>query len=92
MELGTTVRAWPNDSAAWFVCRAAGLVDDMMVPLKNGIEADEASIASATRMAAARLFKRANGLHPCTKVDCEFQAVETPEDRATQRATVGDEI
>lgn len=66
-------------SEAWFVCRARGIVDDVMLPLRAGAVASDEEIEKRGRMRAARVFKRLHGLHPCTKVEVEFQAVETPE-------------
>lgn len=56
---------------AWFVCRARGIIGDIMLPLRA--VADDATIAKQGRMLAARRFKRAHGLHACTRVDVEFQ-------------------
>ena len=61
---------------AWFVCRARGIVDDVLLPMRAGVEASEESIAHKGRMVAARKFKRAHGLHPCVRVDVEFQGIE----------------
>lgn len=60
---------------AWFVCRHGAIVDDVTLPLQAG-RATEDEIAKQWRMRAARLFKRRHGLHPCVRVDCEFQAIE----------------
>jgi hypothetical protein len=79
MELSTTPRTWPNGSGAWFVCRAAGHVTDITVPMKDGVTASEADLAKQGRMKAAQRFKRLHELHPCTKVECEFQGVEQEE-------------
>lgn len=76
----TEIAKWPTGSEAWFVCRAKGIVEDVMLPVRDPF-ADEASLAKKGRMVAARVFKRQNGLHPCVKVVSEFQAVETPNDR-----------
>jgi|SRR5690606_40853485 len=72
----TTPQAIPAGAHAWFVCRAQGIVDDVEIPLRAK-SASEAEIAKRGRMVAARQFKRRHGLHPCTKVDCEFQGVES---------------
>lgn len=62
---------------AWFVCRAVGLVGDVLLPLKPGAEAGtDEEIARRGRMKAARRFKAEKCLHPCTKVEVEFQGVE----------------
>lgn len=60
--------------AAWFVCRAAGIVDDVLLPMRR--QAPDEEIARRGRMTAARVFKRRHGLHPSRKVECEFQGVE----------------
>lgn len=70
-------QAYPDGSSAWFVCRAVGIVDDVMLPLRSGAVGSEEKLARQGRMRAARIFKRRHSLHPCTKVECEFQAVET---------------
>ena len=59
---------------AWFVCRAAGITDDVLLPLRR--PAPDAEIARRGRMTAARVFKRRHGLHPCRNVECEYQFVE----------------
>lgn len=64
----------PAAGFAWFVCRAAGITDDVLLPLRR--RATDAEIAKRGRMAAARVFKRRHDLHPCRKVECEFQGVE----------------
>lgn len=69
------------DWQAWFVCRAKGITDDVMLPLKAGMMTTEAEAARQGRMRAARVFKRRHELHPCIKVEVEFQAIETPKDR-----------
>lgn len=61
---------------AWFVCRARGITDDVLLPLRPGVEACDEIIAKRGRMRAARAFKTRHGLHPCTRVDVEFQGVE----------------
>ena len=81
----TEDREWPAGSEAWFVCRAKSIVDDVMLPIRDQA-AGEANLAKKGRMAAARIFKRRHGLHPCVKVDVEFQAVETPAVRAAMEA------
>ncbi len=60
---------------AWFVCRARGIVDDVLLPMRAGVESEE-TIARKGRMIAARKFKRAHGLHPCVRVEVEYQGVE----------------
>lgn len=67
---------------AWFVCRAAGITDDIELPLKAGIARPTDAVAfKQGRMRAARVFKQRHGLHPCRKVDCELQAVMPAEAR-----------
>lgn len=61
---------------AWFVCRAAGITDDILLPIRPGVEASDEVLARRGRMIAARKFKRWHGLHPCVKVEVEFQGVE----------------
>lgn len=61
---------------AWFVCRAKGITDDILLPIKAGVEASDEVLARKGRMRAARKFKRQRGLHPCVKVEVEFQGVE----------------
>lgn len=79
MQSQAVVGPFPKGSAAWFVCRSKGLVSDIMVPLRDGAAATEAEFARRGRIKAARRFKAEHGLHPCTKVECEFQLIETPE-------------
>lgn len=65
-----------ENPVAWFVCRAKGIVSDIALPLRaDAFGVPEAEIARRGRMKAARQFKRDAGLHPCTKVAVEFQAV-----------------
>lgn len=61
---------------AWFVCRAKGITDDVLLPMRAGVEASDETIARKGRMIAARKFKRSHGLHPCVRVDVEFQGIE----------------
>ena len=61
---------------AWFVCRAAGITDDILLPIRPGVEVSEETLARKGRMRAARKFKRQHGIHPCVKVEVEFQGVE----------------
>ena len=61
---------------AWCVCRARGIVDAVLLPLRAGVEASEETIARKGRMVAARKFKRTHGLHPCVRVEVEYQGVE----------------
>lgn len=75
-NLSTNPQPIPPNSHAWFVCRACGITDDVELPLRAA-SASEVEIAKRGRMVAARQFKRRHGLHPCTKVDCEFQGVES---------------
>lgn len=84
MSAPVDVLAVEKGDGAWFVCRASGIVDDVTLPLRTG-HASEAEIAKRGRMRASREFKRRHGLHPCTKVDCEYQGVE----RAALRACGG---
>jgi len=60
---------------AWFVCRYGKIADDIALPLKDGVLMDDATLAKQGRMRAARHFKRLHGLHPCTKIETEFQGV-----------------
>ena len=62
---------------AWFVCRAKGVVDDVELRIRNGIElpSDEV-LAKRGRMRAARIFKARHDLHPCVRVEVEFMGVE----------------
>lgn len=75
MSAPVDVLAVVKGDGAWFVCRAAGIVDDVTLPLRAAMTS-EVEIAKRGRMRAAREFKRRHGLHPCTKVECEFQGVE----------------
>ena len=72
--------AWPDGSEAWFVCRAGGIVDDIMMRLKPGVTASEHEIYKRHRATAARVFKRRHGIHPCTRVDVEMQGVGVIDD------------
>lgn len=69
-------------NVAWFVCRYRNITDDVSVRLVDGTTATEAEIAKKGRMRAARTFKRNHELHPCVKVDVEFQAVMPAEEYA----------
>lgn len=60
---------------AWFVCRYRNITDDIAVSLIDGAEVAETVIIKRGRMMAARRFKRLHELHPCVRVDVEFQAV-----------------
>jgi hypothetical protein len=72
--MSETITTKPGD-VAWFVCRRDKLVDDIFLPLQPGVATTEAEVAKKGRMRAARYFKRWHELHPCTRVDCELQAI-----------------
>lgn len=69
--------AIPSGSSSWFVCRTSKMVDDILLPIKDGVAASDEVLANKGRIFAAREFKRRHGLHPCTKVEVEFQGVES---------------
>lgn len=61
---------------AWFVCRHGKITDDVVLNLAPGaLNAGFDVLAKRGRMRAARVFKARHKLHPCVKVDCEFQGV-----------------
>ena len=64
-----------SERVAWFVCRYRNITDDIALDVRDGAAADDATFAKQGRMRAARQFKRWHMLHPCVKVDVEFQAV-----------------
>lgn len=59
---------------AWFVVRHKDITSDVEILTHS---ANEAEVAQCGRMVAARVFKRMHDLHPCTRVDVEFQALLT---------------
>lgn len=71
-----------TEYVAWFVCRGPrNTVGDVALKLKPEMEsADKNEMLRQGRMRAARQFKRDMELHPCTKVEVEFQAVMTREE------------
>lgn len=73
----TNTKAQTEKRYAWFVCRAKGLVGDVLLSIKDGATGTDEEFAEQGRMRAARRFKRDKELHPCTKVEVEFQGIES---------------
>ena len=64
-----------SDQVAWYVCRYRGITDDVALPIRDGADISGVDFTKRGRMTAARQFKRWHELHPCVKVDVEFQMV-----------------
>lgn len=63
------------EQVAWYVCRYRDITDDVALPIRDGVDVTAVDFTKQGRMTAARKFKAWHQLHPCTKVDVEFQMV-----------------
>ena len=62
---------------AVFRCKVGNLVDDIRVPLREGVENVHPQHYREGEWYAARRFKRVWDLHPSTKVHAEFIRIDS---------------